>query len=157
MRLSELTFMTLDDVDFDQGGGLTSSARWTASACVFGDKTALPSGATAASATAPPSAAPQLWVGPRPADPQRGHARWRLGQNEAAGNVHPHQPRHTFAHQWLATAARRDSCACRWRSRTMLSRYAASTADDGPGRPTASGPLGTGCRARSVRPHLYKG
>ena len=46
--------------------------------------------------------------------------------------VHPHQFRYTAAHTWLGARrpevpAMRDSG---WRSRTMLSRYGASTADE---------------------------
>ena len=46
--------------------------------------------------------------------------------------VHPHQIRHTAAHTWLAAAGAEVSAMRNfgWRSRTMLSRYEASVADE---------------------------
>lgn len=45
--------------------------------------------------------------------------------------VHPHQFRHTFAHEWLANGGHETDLMrlTGWSSRTMLSRYAASAAD----------------------------
>ncbi len=47
------------------------------------------------------------------------------------GRVHPHQFRHTFAHQWLADGGNETDLMrlTGWSSRSMLSRYAASAAD----------------------------
>ena len=46
--------------------------------------------------------------------------------------VHPHQFRHTAAHTWLAAGGSEVSAMRNfgWRSRTMLSRYGASVADE---------------------------
>jgi integrase len=61
--------------------------------------------------------------------------RWRLEQlGEAAGvaDVHPHAFRHTFAHRWLAGGGQeRDlMMLAGWRSDSMLSVYARSTAGE---------------------------
>ena len=46
--------------------------------------------------------------------------------------VHPYQFRHTAAHTWLAAGRSEVSAMPNfgWRSRTMLSRYGASVADE---------------------------
>ena len=56
----------------------------------------------------------------------------RRGRQAGLQDLHPHQLRHTFAHQWLKEGGSETDLMrlAGWNSRTMLQRYAASAATD---------------------------
>jgi site-specific recombinase XerD len=74
-----------------------------------------------------------LWLGKRGPMTRWGVSQMLDRRAERAGvdHVHPHQFRHTFAHQWLADGGQETDLMrlTGWSSRSMLSRYAASAAD----------------------------
>jgi integrase len=82
----------------------------------------------------PMASSPMLWLGPKGPLSDSGVAQMLRRRCTKAGipQIHPHQLRHTAAHQWLA-AGGNEGDAMRlfgWRSRQMVSRYGASAADE---------------------------
>lgn len=54
----------------------------------------------------------------------------RRGQEIGLLEIHPHMPRHSFAHEWLASSGTKGDLMrlAGWRSRTMVQRYGDSSA-----------------------------
>jgi integrase len=77
---------------------------------------------------------PELWLGH--AGPMTPNGVYQVVRDRAKqadlGKVYPHQLRHTFAHTWLASGGQENDLMrlTGWQSRSMLSRYGASTADE---------------------------
>lgn len=75
---------------------------------------------------------PELWIGDNgPLTPNGLYQAIRRRARSAGITVHPHQFRHTFAHTYLENGGNEGDLQqlAGWKSRQMLSRYAASTAN----------------------------
>lgn len=135
MRRSECAYLKGGDVDLEHNVALVMGKGRRPRVCPFGRKTAMAIDRYLRARAAHRYAATDaLWLGPRGplGDSALDLMLRRRARQAGVQGMHAHRFRHGFADAWLRAGGQEGDLMrlAGWRSRDMLSRYAAAAADD---------------------------
>lgn len=135
MRLSELTGMTVDDVDLDNDAvTVLGKGRKLRTISLGANTVAALDRYKRERGRHRLSDVPEWWLGLRGPLTNSGVAQILARRSEEAGleRIHPHQFRHSFAHEWVRAGGPETDLMriMGWESPQMLTRYGASAASE---------------------------